>query len=279
MTGNADLPGFVQKPGFVYQQSIKNVLQLKYGATPAGWGPRQRQRFGYCTPDDIYEATVAGLLVEGCRWLDVGCGRDIFPGNPSLARVLASRCSLVAGVDPSENIYENALLHERARTSIDDFQSNHRFNLITMRMVAEHITNPGKTVRALQGLIAPGGAVLVFTVNKWSPVSMASAIIPFRLHHTFKTILWDAEERDTFPTAYKMNTRRELRRLFTSAGFRERHFEYLDDCRTTCNFRRLNWLELQARRMFRAAGFVYPENCLLGIYQSPETASEANAFR
>jgi hypothetical protein len=70
-------------PQRVYDEaSLLEVVRHKYGASgPTGWAPRLRSHFGYFTPDDIYEAAVASLVTPKTAWLDVGCGRDIFPSN------------------------------------------------------------------------------------------------------------------------------------------------------------------------------------------------------
>jgi 2-polyprenyl-3-methyl-5-hydroxy-6-metoxy-1,4-benzoquinol methylase len=240
----------------------------KYGAPSAlGWGPRTRLRFNYFTPDDLYEATVARLVTRGCSWLDVGCGRDIFPGNEHLAGALAGRCGRLVGVDPSDNIDQNPFLHERAKVPLEHFQTGEQFDLVTFRMVVEHVERPAAVLETLSRVVKPGGKVAIFTVNKWSPVPLAAKIVPFGAHHAFKAFLWRTEERDTFPVVYAMNTRRQLKRLFHPAGFREYAFSYLDDCRTFARFPFLNRLELITRTLLRKFALPYPENCLLGIYE------------
>jgi hypothetical protein len=64
-----------------------------------------------------------------------------------------------------------------------------------------------------------------------------------------------------------MNTRRDLRRLFASHGFREKYFARLSDCRTTHHFRYLHGFELVLERALNRVGVAYPENCLLGLYE------------
>ena len=89
---------------------LATVLNLKYGPPgEMGWSPRLRQRFGYCTPDELYEAAVSGFVGPDTCWLDVGYGRDLFPSNPATARLLADRCRLLVGLDPSGNINDNKL--------------------------------------------------------------------------------------------------------------------------------------------------------------------------
>jgi SAM-dependent methyltransferase len=250
------------------EADLERVFRLKHGdPRTTGWNPRRQFHFGYYTPDDFYEALVAGLVREGCVWVDVGGGRAVFPGNQALARELAGRCALLVGVDPSDTIEENPFLHQRVRTTVEEFRSPHRFDLATLRMVAEHITDPGRAAASLARLVRPGGKVVVYTVNKWSPVSVAAWVTPFWLHHPVKRLLWGTEERDTFPVSYKMNTRKHLLRLFERHGFRECSFLYLDDCRTFYRSKVLNLVELTLWRSLKAAGLKYPENCLLAVYE------------
>jgi SAM-dependent methyltransferase len=247
---------------------LERMFYLKYGDPDAtGWGPRMRFRHGYFTPEDFYEATVAKLVEEGCTWIDVGCGRDIFPDNRHLARVLAHRSGTLIGVDPDDRLDENPFVHQRVKCTIDDFHTDLTCDLVTLRMVAEHISDPRAAIASLARITRPGGKVVVYTVNRWAPVSILARIIPFGLHHPIKRLLWNTEERDTFPVVYRMNTRKRLARLFEVGGFTELYVDRLDDCRTSGRFRILHSLELMFRRLFRALGLRYPENCILGVYE------------
>jgi 2-polyprenyl-3-methyl-5-hydroxy-6-metoxy-1,4-benzoquinol methylase len=247
---------------------LEAVFRQKHG-DPArtGWGPRTRWAFGYFTPDEYYEAVVAKLVEPGGSWLDVGGGRDVFPNNHALAAELAARCHRLVAVDPSATVAENRFAHERVQAKVEAFTSHGAFDLATLRMVAEHLDTPGPALASLARLLKPQGVVVVYTIHQWSPVSLASWLAPFWVHHPVKRLLWKTEAKDTFPVAYKMNTRRRLRTLFEQAGFRERHFAYLDDCRAFHRFRVLHYLELSLWRFLRRVGVRYPETCLLGVYQ------------
>ncbi len=226
-----------------------------------------RQRFGYYSPDQWYEAVVDRLVTPGCRWIDVGGGKTVFPENEPLSRELAARCGLLVGVDPSDNVFENHLVHRRVRSAIEAFDSSEPYDLATLRMVAEHVNQPRAVVAALSRLIAPGGHVVIYTPNRWAPITMLAAAIPDRWHSRFTRISDDRAEQDVFPTRYRMNTRGQLRALFESDGFREAAFAYLDNCRTLHRFRPTCFLELSAWRALRAVGLRYPESDLLGVYE------------
>jgi SAM-dependent methyltransferase len=248
--------------------ALDAVFALKYAhVAPTAWSPRMRQRFGYFSPEDYYEALVSAAVDEQTEWLDVGCGRFLFPGNDRLARILAARCRHLTGVDPDVTIHENPYVHERQQATITGFETGRRFDLVTMRMVAEHVTEPEATVSRIAELLKPGGRAIVYTVLKWSPGGLLARWVPFQAHHAIKRFLWGSEEKDTFPVAYRMNTRRALRGLFERAGCRERLFLYADDCRALGRFRAGTLLEICTWRLLRAMRLPYPEQCIIGVYE------------
>ncbi len=262
----------------VRSQAIDQVLAVKYGPPERmDWGPALRCRFGYRTPDDWYEALLFDLISEDTEWLDVGCGRTVFPSNPAGAAVLARRCRLLVGLDPSDNILDNPLLHERARCMLQDYRTDRQFDIVTLRMVAEHINDPAASLAALARLVKPGGRVVVYTVEKLSPATIISALTPLSIHHIVKKLLWNTEERDTFPTLYKMNRRRTLRRLFQAAGFREESFRHRGDCRAFARWRCTNVAELTIWHCLKVVGLRYPEACILASYQREDRGHGAKA--
>jgi 2-polyprenyl-3-methyl-5-hydroxy-6-metoxy-1,4-benzoquinol methylase len=248
--------------------SVREILTMKYGPSQTmGWGPRLRSQFNYRTPDDWYEALIFEQVTPDTVWLDVGCGRSMFPRNTRLAEILSQRCHLLVGADPSDNIDANPFVQQRSKCTIEEFETDLQFDLITLRMVAEHIRDPKSSIRALSRLTKAGGLVVIYTVWKWSPASIAAALTPMSFHHIAKRFLWGTQERDTFPVEYRMNTRSKLSALFNEAGFAEQNFFYLDDCRSSHRFKTLNALELTMWRFLRTLGLHYPERCILATYR------------
>jgi len=246
-----------------------DALFRRHDGDPArhGWRVRMRHRFGYFSPDQWYEAVVDRLVTPGCRWIDVGGGKSIFPENEALSRELASRCALLVGVDPGDNIYANRLVHRQVRSTIEAFQPQERFDLATFRMVAEHVEQPRLVVQSLARLIGPGGHVVIYTPGRWAPGAIAASLVPGRWHHVFTRAMDTRGDEDVFPTFYRMNGRKPLRACFEQGGFVEVAFARLDNCRTFQRIRLACFLELCAWRLLRAVGARYPENDLLGIYR------------
>lgn len=250
------------------RDQLRSAHEAKYGdLSRHGWRVRLRHRFGYFEPDAWYENVVDGLVADGCQWIDVGGGKDVLPLNHDLAERLASRCGCLVGVDPSENIAENSLVHERVQCTVEEYHTERKFDLATLRMVAEHIVDPDAAIAALARLLRPGGKVVIYTPNRWSPLSLVANLVPFRWHPRVTQLLWQTKDDDVFPTVYRMNSRRRLRQLFAQGGFREVAFVYLDACCLFQRFRPLYFLELSLWRLCSALGLHYPENNLLGVYE------------
>lgn len=243
--------------------ALQRLTAAKYG-DPPGWGPAIRRRFGYYTPEEVYESVLERLITTGCRWLDVGGGRDPLPANRPLAKELSQRATLV-GVDPDPAIQENPYAQVRVQGRVEDMETS-EFDVITARMVVEHVGDPGAFAGALRRLCARNGVVVLYTVNKWAPVSIVSSLIPFRFHQRIINFLW-GPGRETFPVEYRMNTRGDLSAVMRNAGFEESTFTYLDDCRTLGRFQFGNRLELLLWKSLNAIGLRYPETCLLGVYR------------
>jgi SAM-dependent methyltransferase len=270
MTAHVSAFDGVDVPYLPSRIELEELAIQKYGNSNGqitGWGPGQRSRFGYYLPGDVYEALIRRLVRPGCSWIDIGGGHQIFPDNPRLAKELTARCASVVAVDPSPNVLDNVYVHQRVQSPIEGFETDQRFDLATFRMVVEHVDRPSEIVKALNRLLLPGGLAVVFTINRWSPISLVSRALPFRLHSPMKRIFWGGEDKDTFPVRYKMNTRAALGTAFAAGGFSEAAFAYLDDLSMWLMYRRLNDLDLQVWRAVRSIGLRYPENCLLGIYR------------
>jgi 2-polyprenyl-3-methyl-5-hydroxy-6-metoxy-1,4-benzoquinol methylase len=249
-------------------QELANTFIQKYGeVTHLNWSPALRWKFKYFNPDDVYETLLSKLVTERTTWLDIGCGRNIFPSNHKLSKLLSERAELLVGVDPDDTLNDNPYLHEKFLGTMEEFQDIRQFSLVTMRMVAEHVARPEQLMKSLTRVTAPNGLVLVYTVYKYSPVPMITNLVPFKLHNPVKKVLWGTEPADTFPTCFRMNTRTTLKTLFSNNHFTERLFLRLDDCRTFSGFKPLAYTELTIQRVLKRIGLHYPEYCLLGVFQ------------
>ena len=236
---------------------------LKHGTAVTGQTISQHRRAGYCSPDAFYEGALLRLIGPNTRWLDAGCGASPCPFNPALAVHLSGVAKVFTGVDPGPNLAHNRYVHRAIAGDVTSMP-NETFELVTMRMAAEHVAYPQATAAALHRLVAPGGVLLIFTVHAASPTALLGRLGPHRLHRTIMRLVFGGANRDVFPTYYRMNTLGRFQSLLT--GFALRQAALLDDCRMTIGFPRLHAAELMLWKVWRQTGLPYPECCILAEF-------------
>lgn len=174
-------------------------------------------------PYRIFEQQVDSLIIPGATvLLDAGCGRTV----PVLRKFLgkASRLIGVELVDFTD-----------VPSGIETFNSDlgrlplpdSSVDLVMSRSVFEHLTDPAAVYRELARVLRPGGRVVFLTANIWDYGTMVARMVPNRFHAKIVKVVEGRKEEDTFPTAYRTNSRSDVEALAASAGFRVKEFEYL----------------------------------------------------
>ncbi|MGV3651651.1 MAG: bifunctional 2-polyprenyl-6-hydroxyphenol methylase/3-demethylubiquinol 3-O-methyltransferase UbiG [Devosia sp.] len=107
--------------------------------------------------------------LEGLRVLDIGCGGGLL--CEPLARLGAS----VTGIDPAERNIAVARLHAeqsglaidyRAETAEAIAASGAKFDIVLNMEVVEHVDNVPLFMKSASDMVAPGGMMLVATINR-----------------------------------------------------------------------------------------------------------------
>lgn len=169
-----------------------------------------------------YERRVDDLLKPGATLLDAGCGRTV----PVLRQYLGRAGRLIGielveftDVPPGIETYNADL----GRLPLPDAS----VDLIMSRSVFEHLVDPAAVYREFARVLRPDGAVVFLTANMWDYGTLVARLVPNRFHARIVRHVEGRAEEDTFPTAYKTNTRRDVDRLAASAGLDVESFEYL----------------------------------------------------
>lgn len=92
------------------------------------------------------------------------------------------------------------------------------FDMVVSRSVVEHLESPVEVFKEFYRVLRPGGKVVLVTPNKYDYVSLIAAITPYRLHRFVVSRILPVSENDVFPTLYRANTLRSIRKTLGSAG-------------------------------------------------------------
>lgn len=174
-------------------------------------------------PYRVFEQRALELIGSNTTtMLDAGCGRTV----PVLRKFLGKVPRLI-GVELVEftDVPTGIETHnaDLARLPLPDAS----VDLVISRSVFEHLTEPDKVYAEFSRVLNPGGKVLFLTANMWDYGTLVARAVPNRFHARIVKRVEGREEEDTFPTAYKTNTRADVNRLANSAGLRIAQFEYL----------------------------------------------------
>ena len=170
---------------------------------------------------------VNSLLESSFVVLDVGCGRGKYSKDPVPFRknqnILKSKVAKVIGIDVDQGAEENPVLDEFHLIQGYKWPINdNSIDLIICDNVLEHIDDPDKFFAEISRVLKNGCFLCIRTLNRWSYIALAATLIPNRYHSTVTSFCQDGrKEEDVFPTVYKCNSRRRLKRMMTKTGFEE----------------------------------------------------------
>ncbi len=169
---------------------------------------------------------VQSLLQHSNVVLDVGCGRGARAEDPSPIRRqmqdFRGPGRTVIGIDVDPGAAANPWLNE-FRPIVDTAHwpvNNAEIDLIYSDYVLEHVEDPNSFFCEAYRVLKPGGYICLRTPNFYGCASIASWLIPNRLHA--RVLSWlkpSIESRDVFPTVYRCNTRRRLKNTMLRQGF------------------------------------------------------------
>lgn len=174
-------------------------------------------------PYRIFERQVDHLISPETRvLLDAGCGRTV----PVLRKYLG-RVERLIGVELVDftDVPVGIETHNADLGSLPLPDAS--VDLIMSRSVFEHLTDPGPVYHEFARVLRPGGRIVFLTANMWDYGTLVARLIDNRFHAAVVRLVEGRKEEDTFPTAYRSNTRRDVRRLADAAGLRVTAFEYL----------------------------------------------------
>jgi ubiquinone/menaquinone biosynthesis C-methylase UbiE len=177
-----------------------------------------------------YVEIVKHLFKDGCRWLDAGGGRRVFPDEYDGEQELISRASLVVVCDVDESsLRDHVSVSHRVCSNLDQTPfASRSFDLITCGMVVEHLADPTKSIVELGRILDAHGKLVIHTVNLCgypTLIAIASKWLPFRTQ--LIAAITGREVQDIFPTHYRCNTERRMRDCVALAGLQIEEIHHL----------------------------------------------------
>lgn len=175
---------------------------------------------------------VNALLAPDMTVLDFGAGRGAGHVDDPVTyrrklRNLKGKCAKIIGTDVESAVLENTGLDEAVviqpgkRLPIPD-QS---VDMIISDSVFEHVAEPEFVARELDRVLKPRGWLLARTPNKWGYIGVGSNLVPNKWHSAWlRRLQPERKGADVFPTTYRLNTRKALKRYFPTDQYD--HYTY-----------------------------------------------------
>jgi ubiquinone/menaquinone biosynthesis C-methylase UbiE len=165
----------------------------------------------------IFHNLFKEYLTKDKRLLNAGCGT----GKENI--IYKELLELAVGVDmDQDSLKQNNLYNLLINTNLErlPFQDE-SFDIIISQDVLEHLENPHTVFKEFARVLKKGGSLVFLTPNVYGYVSIFSMLTPTKFH-VFYNGLRGQKESDIFPTYYRANSKRALKKLCEETGFNKK---------------------------------------------------------
>ena len=192
----------------LYERLFKVYWALERAITP-----------GAESSQNQYARIVTSHVKPTSRWLELGCGHQLWPDWIAGQTETARAASLLVGLDPDlESLKRNQFVHHRVAGLQLPFVDG-SFNLVTANMVFEHLEDPAAVLREIRRVLTPDGVCIFHTANALYWQTVLGRWLPQPIKNM---LVWFSERRDAadvYPTHYRINTAGAIQRVLQQAGF------------------------------------------------------------
>lgn len=218
-------------------------------------------------PYRTLEATIDAHLTATSAILDIGCGRTA----PNLVKLWAPGRTLYGidlvefSVDPPNTTLLRQSVAEMTRIASESI------DLAYSRSVMEHVDDVDGAFREIRRVLRPGGIYVFLTPSFYDYASLIAAVVPNAWHPAIVRHTEGRQEEDVFPTRYKANTRKAVRRLADAHGLEVVQFDYLGQYPSYMMFNRfLFWMASQYQRFISSIRILNPlQGWILCVLRRP----------
>jgi len=179
-------------------------------------------RATWAAKSEAYACLIYEHLSRSTIWLDAGCGcRLLEEDMDTLENWLVAQCTSVFGIDPEVNSHRN--IKSVLQGSLYHLPFRHNsFDLITCRMVVEHLEEPHTAFTEVARCLRPGGSFVAITPNLLNygvfANAVATKVLPEKVRLRIVHATDSRADGDIFPVRYKANTKHRLAHLLNASG-------------------------------------------------------------
>ncbi|MBT3193518.1 MAG: class I SAM-dependent methyltransferase [Verrucomicrobia bacterium] len=183
--------------------------------------------FTNASPVVSFYNRVNAMLHQESVVLDVGCGRGGWEETDieylRQLQTLKGKCQKVIGIDVAAAGAENPTLDEFRRIDPNLAHwpvATGEVDIVVSDSVLEHIETPQTFFDECHRVLKPNGILCIRTFNVRHYVGIISRLLPNRLHTSALNVAQPSrQEEDVFPTFYRCNTPRSMRKILRKSGF------------------------------------------------------------
>jgi ubiquinone/menaquinone biosynthesis C-methylase UbiE len=210
------------------------------------------------------------------RWLDLGCGRRLFPewmpqADEHQLRITSSARS-VFGIDQDfPSLIDNRIVPMRVAGDCSRLPfADASFNLITANMVIEHVADPDSLLQDTHRILKPGGLLVFHTPNFYSYATFMATLVPESWKKKLVGFIEGRKDEDVFPTHYRMNVPSRIQVLAAKNGFRVTQLEMTESSAQAVVLGPLVILELLWIRILRLSLLRAWRSNIIAVLQKDE---------
>jgi ubiquinone/menaquinone biosynthesis C-methylase UbiE len=221
------------------------------------WWLEQRIVPGHTSSQYVYWRELKQNLCEAAVWLDLGCGRQLFTEWMAAEQQgMIRRSKQLVGIDLNR---ASLLRHEGLRDRVEGGLErlpfrDAAFDLVTANMVVEHLRDAREILQEIRRVLKPGGLFIFHTPNYLNFAIFGASLIPQALKNRLVRFFEGRKEEDVFPTFYRMNTPKAIRRVGAAVGFSVERLTLTDTSALTVILGPIVVLELMWIRLCRLEG-------------------------
>ena len=227
---------------------------------------------GLSSSQTRYEETLGRYVTPSVRWLDLGCGRRLLPEwRRDAERALISRAERTVGVDLDfDSLRDNQSVDLLCLSSVSELPfADASFSLVTANMVMEHVSSPEGMLAELHRVLMPGGHLIFHTPNARAFPTAVARILPDPVKQAMARLLDGRASKDVFPTHYRVNDSRTIRRHAAAARFEVAELQLVSSSATFSLVLPLAFLELLWIRAVRAPGREEQRSNIIAVLTRP----------